>query len=77
MTTTPNELANVRYDDDVAAAVDFYTAHLGFTLHTNAVPAFGRRASADRCGCCSQDQRAPVPEPHPTISRTQVATASI
>ena len=41
MTTTPHELANVRYIvDDVAAAVDFYTANLGFTLHTNAVPAF-------------------------------------
>jgi catechol 2,3-dioxygenase-like lactoylglutathione lyase family enzyme len=41
VTTTPNELANVRYIvDDVAAAVDFYTAHLGFTLHTKAVPAF-------------------------------------
>ncbi len=41
MTTTPDELANVRYIvDDVAAAVDFYTTHLGFTLQTNAVPAF-------------------------------------
>ena len=41
MTTTPNELANVRYIvDDVAAAVDFYTTHLGFTLQTDAVPAF-------------------------------------
>jgi catechol 2,3-dioxygenase-like lactoylglutathione lyase family enzyme len=41
VTTTPNELANVRYIvGDVAAAVDFYTTHLGFTLHTNAVPAF-------------------------------------
>ena len=43
MTTTPNEdqVANVRYlVDDVAAAIDFYTAHLGFTVHTNAVPAF-------------------------------------
>ena len=41
MTTTPDEVANVRYlVDDVAAAIDFYTAHLGFTLQTNAVPAF-------------------------------------
>jgi catechol 2,3-dioxygenase-like lactoylglutathione lyase family enzyme len=41
VTTTPHELANVRYIvDDVAAAIDFYTTHLGFTLHTNAVPAF-------------------------------------
>jgi catechol 2,3-dioxygenase-like lactoylglutathione lyase family enzyme len=41
VTTRPDELANVRYIvDDVAAAIDFYTTHLGFTLHTNAVPAF-------------------------------------
>ncbi len=41
MTTTPDEDANVRYIvDDVAAAIDFYTTHLGFTLHTNALPAF-------------------------------------
>jgi predicted enzyme related to lactoylglutathione lyase len=41
VTTTPDELANVRYIvDDVAAAVDFYTTHLGFTLQTDAVPAF-------------------------------------
>ncbi|TMR23771.1 VOC family protein [Nonomuraea turkmeniaca] len=39
--TTPNQLAGVRYlVDDVTAAVDFYTTHLGFTLHTNAAPAF-------------------------------------
>lgn len=39
---TPNpELASVRYlVDDVAAATDFYTAHLGFTLHSNPSPAF-------------------------------------
>jgi catechol 2,3-dioxygenase-like lactoylglutathione lyase family enzyme len=41
VTTTPDELASVRYIvDDVAAAMDFYTTHLGFTLHTNVVPAF-------------------------------------
>jgi catechol 2,3-dioxygenase-like lactoylglutathione lyase family enzyme len=26
--------------DDVEAAIDFYTKHLGFALHTNAAPAF-------------------------------------
>jgi catechol 2,3-dioxygenase-like lactoylglutathione lyase family enzyme len=41
VTTTPDELANVRYIvDDVAAAIDFYTTHLGFTLHTSVAPAF-------------------------------------
>jgi catechol 2,3-dioxygenase-like lactoylglutathione lyase family enzyme len=33
MTITPTELASVRYlVDDVPAAVDFYTTHLGFTV---------------------------------------------
>lgn len=36
-----DQLASVRYIvDDVRAAIDFYTSHLGFTLHTNAAPAF-------------------------------------
>ena len=35
------ETVNVRYMvDDVAAAVDFYTRHFGFTLRTSALPAF-------------------------------------
>jgi catechol 2,3-dioxygenase-like lactoylglutathione lyase family enzyme len=39
--TAPDQYANVRYlVDDVQAAADFYTTHLGFTLHTSAVPAF-------------------------------------
>jgi catechol 2,3-dioxygenase-like lactoylglutathione lyase family enzyme len=39
--TTPDQLASVRYlVDDVQAAIDFYTTHLGFTLRTNATPAF-------------------------------------
>ncbi|QYB04502.1 VOC family protein [Rhodococcus sp. USK10] len=39
--TPPDEYASVRYlVDDVAAAIDFYTSHLGFTLHTNPAPAF-------------------------------------
>ncbi|MEH0927098.1 VOC family protein [Micromonospora sp. CPCC 205558] len=39
--TVPDEQASVRYlVDDVQAAIDFYTTHLGFTLNTNAVPAF-------------------------------------
>jgi catechol 2,3-dioxygenase-like lactoylglutathione lyase family enzyme len=32
---------NVRYMvDDVAAAIDFYTTHFGFTVRTSALPAF-------------------------------------
>ncbi|GAA0416230.1 glyoxalase [Acrocarpospora corrugata] len=39
--TTPDQFAGVRYlVDDVSAAIDFYTTHLGFTLHTDAAPAF-------------------------------------
>ncbi|MCX2946862.1 VOC family protein [Lentzea sp. NEAU-D7] len=35
------DLASVRYlVDDVQAAVDFYTTHLGFTLRSSAAPAF-------------------------------------
>jgi catechol 2,3-dioxygenase-like lactoylglutathione lyase family enzyme len=39
--TTLDQYASVRYlVDDVQAAVDFYTTHLGFTLNTSAAPAF-------------------------------------
>ncbi|MFI6267256.1 VOC family protein [Micromonospora sp. NPDC051006] len=39
--TAPEQYASVRYlVDDVQAAVDFYTTHLGFTLNTSAAPAF-------------------------------------
>lgn len=39
--TTPDEFASIRYIvDDVAAAADFYTTHLGFTLRSNPAPAF-------------------------------------
>lgn len=36
-----DEMVNVRYMvDDVAAAIDFYTTHFGFTVQTQALPAF-------------------------------------
>lgn len=39
MTTAPTELASVRYIvDDVQAARDFYTTHLGFTVAFEAPP---------------------------------------
>ena len=37
----PDDLVNVRYMvDDVEAAIAFYTAHFGFTVRSNAAPAF-------------------------------------
>jgi catechol 2,3-dioxygenase-like lactoylglutathione lyase family enzyme len=39
--TAPEQYASVRYlVDDVQAAVDFYTTHLGFDLRMSAAPAF-------------------------------------
>jgi catechol 2,3-dioxygenase-like lactoylglutathione lyase family enzyme len=35
------EMVHVRYMvDDVAAAIDFYTTHFGFTVNTKVLPAF-------------------------------------
>jgi catechol 2,3-dioxygenase-like lactoylglutathione lyase family enzyme len=37
----PNQFASVRYIvDDVPAAIDFYTTHLGFRLRANPAPPF-------------------------------------
>ncbi len=39
--SSPEQMVNVRYMvDDVQAAVDFYTSHLGFTLRSSVAPAF-------------------------------------
>ena len=41
MTSNDDGVASVRYVvDDVQAAVDFYTTHLGFTVRTAHLPAF-------------------------------------
>jgi catechol 2,3-dioxygenase-like lactoylglutathione lyase family enzyme len=41
MTETDQRLVSVRYIvDDVQAAIDFYTTHLGFSLRTAHLPAF-------------------------------------
>jgi catechol 2,3-dioxygenase-like lactoylglutathione lyase family enzyme len=41
MTEIEGDMASVRYIvDDVPAAVDFYTTHLGFSLRTARLPAF-------------------------------------
>jgi catechol 2,3-dioxygenase-like lactoylglutathione lyase family enzyme len=41
MTEVDDSMASVRYIvDDVQAAIDFYTTHLGFTLRTAHLPAF-------------------------------------
>ena len=39
--SSPDQMVSVRYMvDDVQAAIDFYTDHLGFALRFSAVPAF-------------------------------------
>ena len=39
--SSPEQMVNVRYMvDDVQAAIDFYTGHLGFELRSSAAPAF-------------------------------------
>ena len=48
MTDMDDDVVSVRYIvDDVQAAIDFYTGHLGFTLHSEHLPAFAdvRRGS--------------------------------
>jgi len=41
MTSATDQTVHVRYlVDDVQAAIDFYTAHFGFTVRSSAVPAF-------------------------------------
>ena len=80
--TAPDQYASVRYIvDDVQAAIDFYTTHLGFTLNTSAAPAFadvvrgplrlllsGPASSGARA---TPERRHPCrPQPHPPRSST-------
>jgi catechol 2,3-dioxygenase-like lactoylglutathione lyase family enzyme len=70
--TSPEQMVSVRYMvDDVQAAVDFYTSHLGFTVRTNFAPAFADVTSgnlrlllagpASSAGRPMPDGRKPVP----------------
>jgi catechol 2,3-dioxygenase-like lactoylglutathione lyase family enzyme len=39
--SSPEQMVSIRYMvDDVQAAIDFYTSHLGFTVRMSAAPAF-------------------------------------
>ena len=54
----PDELVNVRYMvDDVEKAVDFYTAHCGFTVRSTHAPAFADNVRGN-LRCCSTAPRA-------------------
>ena len=49
-----NDTVNVRYlVDDVAASIDFYTRHFGFTVLSSALPAFAdvSRGNSPTVGC--------------------------
>jgi catechol 2,3-dioxygenase-like lactoylglutathione lyase family enzyme len=74
--TAPEPLAHVRYlVDDVRAAVEFYTSRLGFTVHSDAAPAFADvRRGALRLllsGPASSGARA-TPEGHATAGRNRI-----
>ena len=64
----PEDLVNVRYMvDDVEAALDFYTTHLGFALGTERARRRSPRSSAAACGCCSAGRPAPPAGRCPTV----------
>ena len=59
--TSPEDMVNVRYMvDDVPAAIDFYTRHLGFTLRSDA-----GRATWSNCS-------SPPPAPRPAGDKPAV-----
>ena len=79
MTNPPDDVVSVRYlVDDVPAAIDFYTTHLGFTVQAGLPPAFadvarghlrlllsGPTSSAGRIRCPTAASPARRVEPHP------------
>ena len=70
------ELAGVRYlVVDVQAAVDFYTAHLGFTVRTHVPPAFADVVRGPMrlllSGPASSGARA-TPDDHTTAGRNRI-----
>lgn len=74
--TTPDELASVRYIvDDVQAAIDFYTTHLGFTLRSNPAPAFADVVRGSLRLLLSGPASS-APAPHPTTWPPPAGTAS-
>ena len=73
---TETPLASVRYVvDDVDAAVDFYTAHLGFTLRQRAGSAFADVVRGPLrlllSGAASSGARA-TPDDHATAGRNRI-----
>jgi catechol 2,3-dioxygenase-like lactoylglutathione lyase family enzyme len=74
--TTENELVSVRYIvDDVEAGVNFYTAHLGFTLRHSAGTAFAEVLRGNLrlliSGAESSGARA-TPEENSTAGRNRI-----
>jgi catechol 2,3-dioxygenase-like lactoylglutathione lyase family enzyme len=72
MTSVDDSTVNVRYlVDDVQAAIDFYTTHLGFSLRTSSLPAFADvtrgnlrlllSGPASSAGRAMPDGRRPIP----------------
>src|SRR5262249_25619088 len=75
--TAPDQYASVRYlVDDVQAAIDFYTTHLGFTLNTSAAPAFADVVRGAARGFVCRPPPAPAPAPHRVTRRRGAAPAS-
>ena len=78
MTEFDDSMVSVRYIvDDVRAAIDFYSTHLGFTLRTRAPTRLRRRHPRPIRLLLSGSGMAPAPAPHPRMPQLPDATASI